>query len=252
MGKVVVLNAKNKIKKGRKRMGHEYSDKIVTLLKQHQNSENREAMEAYMRNQFQFFGIRTPERTALLRDFLKEHGKPQVEELPDIVRCLWSEPQRECQYIALSHLDKQSRYLTKDHLPFLEEIITDKSWWDTIDHIAPNHVGKIYQTEEDDAYLEKWIHSDNMWLNRISILHQLKYKGKTDQDRLFRYILFHNESKEFFIQKAIGWALREYSKTDPEAVQQFIESEKLAPLSKREGMKHINRRAKEGKTVEKY
>jgi len=233
-------------------MGHEYSDKIVTLLKQHQNSENREAMEAYMRNQFQFFGIRTPERTALLRDFLKEHGKPQVEELPDIVRCLWSEPQRECQYIALSHLDKQSRYLTKDHLPFLEEIITDKSWWDTIDHIAPNHVGKIYQTEEDDAYLEKWIHSDNMWLNRISILHQLKYKGKTDQDRLFRYILFHNESKEFFIQKAIGWALREYSKTDPEAVQQFIESEKLAPLSKREGMKHINRRAKEGKTVEKY
>ncbi|MGD6849404.1 DNA alkylation repair protein [Rossellomorea aquimaris] len=233
-------------------MGHEYSDKIVTLLKQHQNSENREAMEAYMRNQFQFFGIRTPERTALLRDFLKEHGKPQVEELPDIVRCLWSEPQRECQYIALSLLDKQSRYLTKDHLPFLEEIITDKSWWDTIDHIAPNHVGKIYQTEEDDAYLEKWIHSDNMWLNRISILHQLKYKGKTDQDRLFRYILFHNESKEFFIQKAIGWALREYSKTDPEAVQQFIESEKLAPLSKREGMKHINRRAKEGKTVEKY
>lgn len=232
-------------------MGHEYSDKIITLLKKHQNSENREAMEAYMRNQFQFFGIRTPKRTALLRDFLKEHGKPQVEELPDIVRFLWSEPQRECQYIALSLLDKQSRYLTKDHLPFLEEIIIDKSWWDTIDHIAPNHVGKIYQTEEDDAYLEKWIHSDNMWLNRISILHQLKYKGKTDQDRLFRYILLHNESKEFFIQKAIGWALREYSKTVPEAVQQFIETEKLAPLSKREGMKHIHRRAQEGKTVEK-
>ncbi|MFC7786598.1 DNA alkylation repair protein [Rossellomorea sp. GCM10028870] len=232
-------------------MGHEYSDKIITLLKKHQNSENREAMEAYMRNQFQFFGIRTPERTALLRDFLKENGKPPVEELPAIVRSLWSEPQRECQYIGLSLLDKQSRNLTKDHLPFLEEIITDKSWWDTIDHIAPNHVGKIYQTEEDDAYLEKWIHSDNMWLNRISILHQLKYKGKTDQDRLFRYILLHNESKEFFIQKAIGWALREYSKTDPEAVQQFIESEKLAPLSKREGMKHIHRRAGEGKTVEK-
>lgn len=232
-------------------MGHEYSDKIITLLKKHQNSENREAMEAYMRNQFQFFGIRTPERTALLRDFLKEYGKPQVEELPDIVRCLWSEPQRECQYIALSLLDKRSRYLTKDHLPFLEELIVNKSWWDTIDHIAPNHVGKIYQTEEDDTYLEKWIHSDHMWLNRISILHQLKYKGKTDQDRLFRYILLHNESKEFFIQKAIGWALREYSKTDPEAVQQFIESEKLAPLSKREGMKHIHRRAKAGKNVEK-
>ena len=232
-------------------MGHEYSDKIITLLKKHQNSENREAMEAYMRNQFQFFGIRTPERTALLRDYLEENGKPPVEELPDIVRSLWSEPQRECQYFALSLLDKQSRHLTKEHLPLLEELITDKSWWDTIDHIAPNHVGKIYQTEEDDAYLEKWIHSDHMWLKRISILHQLKYKEKTDQDRLFRYILLHNESKEFFIQKAIGWALREYSKTDPEAVQQFIESENLAPLSKREGMKHIHRRANEGKTVGK-
>ncbi|MCA1065551.1 DNA alkylation repair protein [Rossellomorea sp. AcN35-11] len=225
-------------------MGHDYSDKIVTLLNKHQNDDNREAMEAYMRNQFRFFGIKTPERTALLREFLKGQGKPTIEELPDIIRSLWSEPQRECQYIALSLLDKQARFLTKEHLPLMEKLITVKSWWDTIDHIASNHVGKIYQTEEDDTYLEKWIRSDHMWLNRTAILYQLKYKEKTDQERMFKYMAIHQGSKEFFIQKAIGWALREYSKTNPEAVKKFIESENLAPLSKREGMKHIRKREK--------
>ena len=230
-------------------MSHEYADKLIALLTTNQNSENQKAMEAYMRNQFQFFGIRTPERTALLRDFLKENGKPSIEELPDIVRSLWSRPQRECQYIALGLIDKQSRYLTKEHLPLLEELIVTKSWWDTIDHIGPNHVGKIYQTEVDDTYLEKWIRSEDMWLNRIAILFQLKYKAKTDEGRLFRYILLHQKSKEFFIQKAIGWALREYSKTNPEAVKSFIESEELAPLSKREGLKHVHRKAKQEKTI---
>lgn len=224
-------------------MKHEYADNLVTLLENNQNSENQEAMEAYMRNQFPFFGIRTPERNALLREFLKENGKPSIEELPDIVLSLWAMPQRECQYVALGLIDKRLRDLTKEHLPLLEELIVTKSWWDTIDHIGPNHVGKIFQTEEDDTYLEKWIHSDNMWLNRIAILFQLKYKTKTDEDRLFRYILMHNQSKEFFIQKAIGWALREYSKTNPEAVKDFIATEKLAPLSAREGLKHMNRKA---------
>lgn len=222
-------------------MGHEYADRLVSLLKENQNEENREAMEKYMRNQFAFFGIKTPERNALMREFLKENGKPPVDELPVIVRSLWRAPQRECQYAAMTLLDKRARYLTKDHLPLIEEIILTGSWWDTIDLIASNMVGRIHEKDNVDEYLEKWIHSDNFWLNRTAILHQLKYKEKTDEKRLFRYILMHNESKEFFIQKAIGWALREYSKTNPEAVRQFIDRENLAPLSKREGMKHINR-----------
>jgi 3-methyladenine DNA glycosylase AlkD len=214
---------------------------LVSLLKENQNEENREAMEKYMRNQFAFFGIKTPERNALMREFLKENGKPPVDELPAIVRSLWREPQRECQYAAMTLLDKRARYLTKDHLPLIEEMILTGSWWDTIDLIASNMVGRIHEKDNAEEHLEKWIHSDNFWLNRTAILHQLKYKQKTDEKRLFRYILMHNESKEFFIQKAIGWALREYSKTKPEAVQQFIERENLAPLSKREGLKHINR-----------
>jgi 3-methyladenine DNA glycosylase AlkD len=222
-------------------MGHEYAKRLVSLLKENQNEENREAMEKYMRNQFAFFGIKTPERNALMREFLKENGKPPVDELPAIVRSLWREPQRECQYAAMTLLDKRARDLTKDHLPLIEEIILTGSWWDTIDLIASNIVGRIHEKDGAEEYLEKWIHSDNFWLNRTAILHQLKYKERTDEKRLFRYILMHNESKEFFIQKAIGWALREYSKTNPEAVQQFIDRENLAPLSKREGLKHINR-----------
>ncbi|WP_175989938.1 DNA alkylation repair protein [Bacillus sp. Marseille-Q1617] len=222
-------------------MGHEYADRLVSLLKENQNEENREAMEKYMRNQFAFFGIKTPERNALVREFIKENGKPPVEELPEIVRSLWREPQRECQYAAMTLLDKQARVLARDHLPLLEDMILTVSWWDTIDHISPHFAGRIHEKETADDYLEKWIHADNFWLNRAAILHQLRYKDKTDEERLFRYILMHNESKEFFIQKAIGWALREYSKTNPEAVQQFIDREDLAPLSKREGLKHIER-----------
>jgi 3-methyladenine DNA glycosylase AlkD len=222
-------------------MGHEYADRLVSLLKENQNEANREAMEKYMRNQFAFFGIKTPERNALMREFLKENGKPPVDELPAIVRSLWREPQRECQYAAMTLLDKRARYLTKDHLPLIEEMILTGPWWDTIDLIASNMVGRIHEKDGAEEYLEKWIHSENFWLNRTAILHQLKYKEKTDERRLFGYILMHNESKEFFIQKAIGWALREYSKTNPEAVRQFIARENLAPLSKREGLKHINR-----------
>jgi 3-methyladenine DNA glycosylase AlkD len=225
-------------------MSHEYADRLVSLLKENRNEENREAMERYMRNQFAFFGIKTPERTALLRGFLKANGKPPLEDLPAIVRSLWKEPQRECRYAALSLMDKQVKHLSREHLPLLEEIILSESWWDTIDHIAPHLAGRIHEKEHADDYLEKWIQADNFWLNRTAILHQLRYKEKTDENRLFRYILKHNESKEFFIQKAIGWALREYSKTNPEAVKRFIGSENLAPLSMREGLKHINKMEK--------
>jgi 3-methyladenine DNA glycosylase AlkD len=222
-------------------MSHEYADRLVSVLRENRNEENREAMENYMRNQFAFFGIKTPERTALLRDFLKKNGNPPVEDMPAIVRSLWSEPQRECRYAALSLLDKQAKYLSREHLPLLEEMILSESWWDTIDHIAPHLAGRIHDKEGADDYLEKWIRAENFWLNRTAILHQLRYKEKTDENRLFRYILMHNESKEFFIRKAIGWSLREYSKTNPEAVKEFIEREDLSTLSKREGLKHINR-----------
>ncbi len=218
-----------------------YTAALLQRFKEMGSEENRGPMEAYMRNQFSFYGIRTPERNASLKDFVKQHGDPTLEQLPSVITILWREPERECQYAALYLLSRQIKKLNLDHLPLLEKLIVKKSWWDTIDGIAPNLAGSIFLKYGDGGYPERWITSDHIWLNRSAILYQLKYKDKTDEDRLFGYIREKQDSKEFFIQKAIGWALREYSKTKPETVEDFIANEDLAPLSEREGMKHINR-----------
>jgi 3-methyladenine DNA glycosylase AlkD len=218
-----------------------YAQSLINFFRQHGNEENAGPMEAYMRNQFEFLGIRTPERKALLRDFIKENGIPALDVLPEVVRTLWDQPEREFQYLALTLLDKERKKLTPEHLSLLEELIARKSWWDTIDTIASRLAGFVIKKypQEGDRYLEKWIAADDLWLNRTAILHQLSYKGDTNEEKLFSYIRQHSPSKEFFIEKAIGWALREYSKTAPEPVIRFIEKEDLRPLSKREGLKYL-------------
>ncbi|MGD6966474.1 DNA alkylation repair protein [Rossellomorea vietnamensis] len=220
-----------------------YSQKLIAYFKGHANEENAGPMKAYMRNQFDFLGIRTPERKILLRDFLKENGAPSLEELPELARTLWEQPEREFQYLALALLDKNRSRLQPVHLSLIEELIVMKSWWDTIDTIASRLAGFVIRKHplEGAVFLEKWIASDNFWLNRTAILYQLSYKADTNEDRLFSYIKQHASSKEFFIEKAIGWALREYSKTAPEKVAGFIEREELRPLSKREGLKHLKK-----------
>ncbi|WP_456272973.1 DNA alkylation repair protein [Bacillus sp. AK031] len=221
-----------------------YSDKLIAFFKEQRNEENATPMEAYMRNQFDFLGIRTPKRKMLLAVFLKENGKPSLDELPEMARALWKQPEREFQYIALALLDKERRKLEPEHLSLLEELIVSKSWWDTIDTIASRLAGFVIKKYPDqgEEYLERWIASDNFWLNRTAILHQLSYKQDTDKEKLFSYIKQHNSSKEFFIEKAIGWALREYSKTAPESVVSFIENEELRPLSRREGLKYVKKK----------
>lgn len=123
----------------------------------------------------------------------------------------------------------------------MEKLITTKSWWDTVDVLAPHPVGKIAQETPSviDERIEGWAYGDHLWLRRSSILYQLRYKEETDKTRLYRYIVANAESQEFFIQKAIGWALREYSKTNPQSVREFINENKLPKLSIREGSKYI-------------
>lgn len=123
----------------------------------------------------------------------------------------------------------------------MEELITSKSWWDTVDTLAQKAVGKIARSFPDviEENIEFWNDSDHLWLQRSAILFQLKYKEQTNEDLLYRYIITHSQSKEFFIQKAIGWALREYSKTNPDSVRQFMEKHPLSKLSVREGSKYI-------------
>ncbi|OLS41277.1 DNA alkylation repair protein [Bacillus sp. MRMR6] len=215
---------------------------LITLFEAYRNAENAEPMERYMRNLFPFLGIKTPERRALVRKFFNETGMLKEPFNKELVLELWEKNEREYQYTALDYIEKSLKKLTKDDLPFFEKLITTKSWWDTVDMIAPKAVGEIASRSPEviEETIDGWAVDEDFWLRRASILFQLKYKQRTNEKLLYTYILQNAASKEFFIQKAIGWALREYSKTNPQSVKQFISGNQLAPLSVREGSKYIS------------
>lgn len=220
----------------------EYLSYLQDLFEQNQNAEYAQQMSKYMRNQFQFYGINSPHRTEILKQFLEQNGLPKVENLSEILQTMWEKPQREWQYCAMNIFQKIIKNSKKDFLPLAESLIIQKSWWDTIDVIAPHIVGEMFLNlpEKKEEYAQKWSISDNMWLKRTSIIFQLNYKTKTNTDLLEKNILLNIESKEFFIQKAIGWALRQYARTDKDFVKNFVASnQNLANLSKREALKRL-------------
>ncbi|WP_256941379.1 DNA alkylation repair protein [Bacillus sp. EAC] len=217
-----------------------YSENLYYFFLEHKNNENRLAMESYMRNKFTFLGIKSPDRAQLLKDFLKLYGDP-----PNLicVKEIWDFNEREFQYIALALLDRQYKKAEVERIDFYEKLVIEKSWWDTVDTLACRLISFHFLNYPDliNEYANKWVSSENMWLNRVAILFQMKFKGKTDQERLFTYCQKLSKSNEFFIQKAIGWALREYAYINDTAVENFILTTDLAPLSKREGLKNIDK-----------
>lgn len=198
-------------------------------------------MQKYMKDQFPFLGIKTPLRKELMKQFYQQTGLLKEAFHGDFILALWEKDDREYQYAALDYIGRTLKKLGKDDLPLMEKLITTKSWWDTVDMLAQHPVGTIAQAfpEVIPETIEEWAYRENMWLQRTAILFQLKYKEKTDEQLLYRYIKKNSGSKEFFIQKAIGWALREYSKTNPESVKQFIAENDLPKLSIREGSKYL-------------
>jgi len=215
---------------------------LIKLFGDNCNKIEAEPMKNYMKGHFPFLGIKSPLRKELEKQFFNETGILKEPFNRELVAELWGKNEREYQYTALVYLEKMMNKLKKDDLPFMEWLITTKSWWDTVDAIAPKPVGKIAEKfpEVVGEMIDGWAVHDNMWLRRAAILFQLKYKQKTNEERLYHYIQQNAESKEFFIQKAIGWALREYSKSNPASVKQFIASQSLAPLSIREGSKYLD------------
>jgi 3-methyladenine DNA glycosylase AlkD len=216
-----------------------YARKLEALLRSHANPEAAAAMAAYMRDLFPFLGIKTPERAALTRQFIAEHGVPDGEELEEAVRELWALPEREYQYAALHLFEKRAKKSPQGRIALLEEIITSKSWWDTVDAIAGKLVGAFMREYPAliPETINRWIESEDMWLRRSAILFQLNYREATDEKLLFDLIRRCAEEKEFFIRKAIGWALRQYAKTDAGAVRRFVSETPLSPLSVREALK---------------
>lgn len=219
----------------------DYIAQLKEFFRQKANATNALAMQKYMRYQFPFLGIKTPERKQLLRQFLKDHPLEE-KDLVDVVRGLWHLPEREFHYVAMDLLLKyKKKGWERDDLGLIENLIVQKSWWDTVDVVAPRMMGPYVQQypQEGRQALERWVKSDNKWLRRSSLIFQLRYKEQTDEKLLFDHILRCKDSKEFFIQKAIGWALREYAKTNPQAVLDFVARANLPPLSRREALKHF-------------
>ncbi len=222
----------------------DYFNSLEQIFETNRIEADAAPMEKYMRNQFQFYGIKSPLRKELLRAFWKMNAYLEGEDLKAYVRLAWAAPQREHQYTAMETIGKKLKHLDTSFIPFFEELILKKSWWDTVDWLAPNGMGKLFLKFPDLMLrnTNRWIVSDNIWLQRSAILFQLKYKEKTDFDLLTRYILERADSKEFFVQKASGWALREYSKRAADEVVGFIQKNDLAPLTKKEGLKWLKNR----------
>lgn len=223
---------------------HNFVQNLRKALELRANPENAAHQKAYMRNQFAFFGLKAPEQKALYRDFFKQHGSPPADEIRTVIRELWQQPEREFQHFGMLLLEKYVKEGEADMINLFEFMITTKSWWDTVDMIASRLVGPHFKRfpKQIPIYTEKWMKSGNFWLQRTALLFQLKYKKNTDTKLLFNLIERLAHEDEFFIRKAIGWALREYSKTDPQAVINFVESHELKPLSRREALKVIERK----------
>jgi 3-methyladenine DNA glycosylase AlkD len=223
----------------------DYADQLVAHFQANANPAKAAPMAKYMRNQFAFFGIMSAPRKALTRAFFKTHGVPDYPDLQIIVPLLWQQPQRECQYFAMELIHQNAKTHPREAIEIYEAMTTNKSWWDTIDFIAASLVGTHFSVYPDMRHgkADAWQKNDNMWLHRIAILCQLKYKAKTDTDLLQKIILTDAQWRTFFIEKAIGWALREYSKTNAKWVQTFVKDAPISASSKKEALKWLSRQS---------
>ncbi|GHI09323.1 DNA alkylation repair protein [Streptomyces cellostaticus] len=199
-------------------------------------------MRAYMKDVAPFLGIPTPERRALSRTVLAGTARPDEADCAAIALRCWRLAEREYHYFAVDYLRLHAARCSSAFLPVARYLLTTVPWWDTVDLLAAHVVGALVAADPGlTADMDAWITDDDLWVARAALLHQLRYKERTDTERLFAYCLLQSGHPDFFIRKAIGWSLREYAKTDPEAVRGFLARERgrFAPLTVREALKNI-------------
>ncbi|MEO8148332.1 MAG: DNA alkylation repair protein [Bacteroidia bacterium] len=220
---------------------HPYIIPLSKSFKKSQNESEAARIKAYLKGQFDYFGIKTEKRRELCKRFIEQYGLPDEKDLNEIALNLFNQPQREFHYFAIELLLLFKKQWKVEMIELFEKLILKNSWWDSVDFISISCVGFYSQQFPSEAKkkIGKWNKSKNMWLNRTSIIYQNNLKLKTDTRILFSNIKKHTHSDEFFIQKAIGWALRQHARTDAKAVSDFCRKTKLKPLSYREAMKHI-------------
>ena len=213
---------------------------IKKLFEQNEDKENAIAMAKYMRNLFEFYGLATPKRKKLYKDFLKEEKKNKKVDWEFLDKC-YLDSHREFQYLVSDYLITMNDYLTYGDIPKIKKYVKTKQWWDTIDFLD-RVIGEIglKDSRVDDLMLE-WSCDNDFWVRRVAIDHQLCRKEKTNTELLEKILVNNFGRDEFFINKAIGWALRDYSKTNPLWVREFINKykDKMSNLSIKEASKYI-------------
>jgi 3-methyladenine DNA glycosylase AlkD len=220
-----------------------YIEKISKNFRQNAKPENAVPMKAYMKNRFEYFGIKSPERKIILKEFFAENELPDFVGLNGIIDELFQKPEREFHYFGIELCGKYKKQWTPKTLSLFEKMSLTKSWWDSVDYIKSVCFKPYFLKFPDRRYeiTQRWIDSKNIWLQRLSIIYQLGFKDKTDVKLLKRNILQINRSNEFFVQKAIGWALRDYARHDEDFVKKFVAENELKPLSKREALKNLKK-----------
>ena len=214
---------------------------IIDCLEARVDNARALDMSKYMKNKFEFFGVGAAERNEIWKPYFKEAKKTKKIDW-DFIEICFKHDKRECQYTAAYYLKYMQRFLVEDDIPKLKELVLTKSWWDTVD-ILDKVIGSIIYNNNKNLYpiILEWSKDDNIWLRRVAIDHQLLRKENTDEQLLEKILINNLNHKEFFVNKAIGWALRDYSKTNPQWVRNFIEvhKENMDSLSIREASKYL-------------
>lgn len=200
-------------------------------------------MAAYMKTDMPFYGVKKSQRKPILRRLVTVFPPADGSDYGQKVACLWEQPHREEKYLAIGYARHFREHVTPAQLDLYRRMIVEGAWWDFVDEIAAHLIGSLLRENprEIRPVLEEWIDEDNLWLRRTALLSQLRLKEDTDAAVLFDFCRRRADDKDFFIRKAIGWALRNYAKTAPDAVRDFVDEEagRLSGLSRREAAKHL-------------
>ncbi len=200
-------------------------------------------MAAYLKTDMPFYGVTKPERMKIHREVRRRYPITSRREYLAAVTALWAQPHREEKYTAIGVAVDHPEYVTIGSVPLYRRMIVEGAWWDFVDDIAIRLIGKVLLDDRARMHskLDRWIDDSDMWIRRTALLSQIKHKDQTDRDQLFGYCLKRADEREFFIRKAIGWALREYARSEPDAVREFAlqHRNRLSGLSFREATKHL-------------
>ena len=213
---------------------------LITDFEENRNELLAESMSKYMQDKFRFLGVRGTTRTEIYKKYFPDARKTKIIDW-DFVESCWNKEEREFQYVVVYYLKAMKKFLKREDISKLKYLIVTKSWWDTVDLLAKVVGSLVIRIEGYDQIMLEWSKDSNIWLKRVAILYQLSLKEKVDKQILERILVDNLGDSEFFINKAIGWALRNYSKYNPEWVREFIKKNKdnMANLSIREASKYI-------------